>query len=246
MPAWCSRSTSSEVGRHVVAPRTAERVLHDGHELDVREAQVGDVRHQRVGDLVPRVELTGSAVAVGVLPPRREVHLVGRHRLVDGLLRAAGLDPGVVAPLVLGLPDHRGGARRLLGVLGERVGPVGPLPVGAAEAVLVLRPDAGARDVGVPDARPVEPRHRVRGAVPAGPLAGHLDLQGVGRPDPERGAVRGHLGAEHGPELLVSTLTDEVQVELPGCVCRVRHVGHWVPPSAASGMESHPGRLRAS
>ena len=71
-----------EVGRHVVAPRAAERVLHHRHELDVGEAEVGDVGHERVGDLVPVVELAGV-----VLAPRGEVHLVDRHRCVDGLAR---------------------------------------------------------------------------------------------------------------------------------------------------------------
>ena len=202
-----------EVGGDVVAPRAAERVLHHRHELDVGEAEVGDVGDQRVGDLVPRVEL-----ARVVLAPRGEVHLVGRHRLVDGLARAALLQPRLVAPLVLRLPHLRGGARRLLGVLGQGVGAVDPLAVGAADAELVLRPDAGVLDVDVPDAGPVEARHRVRRAVPTGPLAGDLDLHGVGGPDAERRAVLADLRAEHPPELLVPALPDQVQVELAGSV----------------------------
>ena len=231
-----------EVGGDVVAPRPAERVLHDRHELHVREAEVGDVGHERVGQLVPRVDL-----ARVVLPPRGQVDLVGRHRLVDGLARATLLEPRVVAPLVLGLPDPRGGARRLLGVLGHRVGAVGPLPVGAAQAVLVLRTDTRAVDVHVPHARAVEARHRVLGPVPPGPLAGDLDLERVGRPDPERRAAVGDLGAEDGPELLVPALADQVQVELTGCVgVGAGRVGHELSSSAARGMDSHPGRLRAS
>ncbi len=43
-----------EVRRHVVAPRAAERVLHHRHQLDVGEAEVGDVAGQLVGELAPR------------------------------------------------------------------------------------------------------------------------------------------------------------------------------------------------
>ena len=55
-----------EVRRHVVAPRPAERVLHHRHQLDVGEAEVGDVRRQLVGELGP-----GPVAPVGVLLPRR-------------------------------------------------------------------------------------------------------------------------------------------------------------------------------
>ena len=58
-----------EVRRHVVAPRAAERVLHDRHQLDVGEAEVGEVRRQLVGELLPGL----------VAPPRGEVHLVRRR-----------------------------------------------------------------------------------------------------------------------------------------------------------------------
>ena len=108
MPAWCSRSiehleavgvaearVGREVGRDVVAPRAAERVLHHRHQLDVGEAEVGEVGHERVGDLVPVVE-----VARVVLAPRGEVHLVDRHRLVHRRLLGAGGEPGVVVPHV--------------------------------------------------------------------------------------------------------------------------------------------------
>ena len=117
--------------------------------------------------------------------------------------------------------------------------------------VVVLRTDARALDVDVPHAGPVEARHRVCRTVPPGPLAGDLDLHGVGGPDAEGGAVLAGLRAEHPPELLVAALTDQVEVEL----ARGVRVGgglagggfrHDVSSNAARGMASHPGRLRAS
>ena len=45
-----------EVRRDLVAPRAPERVLHDRHELDVGEAEVGQVGDQVVGEVGVRVE----------------------------------------------------------------------------------------------------------------------------------------------------------------------------------------------
>ena len=229
-----------EVGRDVIAPRAAERVLHHRHELHVREAQVAEVGDEGVGNLVPGVE-----VAAVVLAPRRQVHLVDGHGLGHRLLGPTIGDPGVVAPDMARLPDHRGRARRLLGVLRQGVGPVGPLAVGATDAELVLHSHAGAVDEGVPDTGVGDAGHRVARPVPAGPLARHLDLHRVGCPDAEGRAGVDDLGAQHGPELLVPALVDEVEVELSGCV-RVIGACHGVPLRAASGMETQPGRLRAS
>jgi hypothetical protein len=58
------------VAGHLVTPGRAVRVLHDRQELDVGEAQIGDVVHQVLGE-----------VQIGVaLPPRAEVDLVDAHR----------------------------------------------------------------------------------------------------------------------------------------------------------------------
>ena len=59
------------VARHVVAPRRRVGVLHHRHELDVGEAEVGDVVDQVLGEV---------AVAVAAAPGP-EVHLVDAHRL---------------------------------------------------------------------------------------------------------------------------------------------------------------------
>ena len=55
---------------HLVAPGAAERVLGDRQELHVREAEVGDVGGELVGELG-----VGEPGA-----PRAQVHLVGAHR----------------------------------------------------------------------------------------------------------------------------------------------------------------------
>jgi hypothetical protein len=75
-----------EVGRHLVAPGAAEGVRHNRQQLDVREAQVGDVGGQLVGQL----EVSERAVVLQrVAPPRAEVHLVDGDRAALGV----GLPP---------------------------------------------------------------------------------------------------------------------------------------------------------
>ena len=112
-----------EVRRDLVAPRAAERVLHDRHELDVGEAEVGEVRHELVGELG-----VASRPRRRVLAPGAEVHLVDRHRLAQaGVRRAALVHPVVVAPGVRRLEDHRRGRGRDLGVERHRVGLLAPL-----------------------------------------------------------------------------------------------------------------------
>ena len=205
-----------EVRRHVVAPRAAEGVLHDRHQLDVAEAEVGDVRHQLVDELVP-----GQDLAVP-LAPGGQVHLVDRHRLVHRLPGRARLHPRVVAPLVGGLVDPARRRRRHLGPERHRVGLLPPLAVGAEDHVLVAGAGTDGRHEQLPDARLPELAHRVLAAVPAVEVALQPDAARAGRPDRERRArdVPGRRAVvvdprpEHGPEQLVATLVDQVQVHL--------------------------------
>ena len=77
-----------EVRGDLVAPRAAERVGHDRHQLDVGEAHVGDVGGQLVGQL----EVGQRAVVLQrVQPPGAEVDLVDRHRLAQAVALLAQL-----------------------------------------------------------------------------------------------------------------------------------------------------------
>ena len=74
-----------EVAGHLVAPGAAERMLHHRQQLDVREAEVGDV----VGQLVGQLAVGELAVALErIAAPRAEVDLVDRHRRAQRLGRA--------------------------------------------------------------------------------------------------------------------------------------------------------------
>ena len=66
------------VAGHLIAPRARVRVVHDGQQLDVGEAEVAHVRRQLIRELAPPE----------ALPPGRRVHLVDRHRPFERLLLA--------------------------------------------------------------------------------------------------------------------------------------------------------------
>ena len=69
-----------EVPGHLVAPRPVERVLHHGHQLDVREPVCERVLRERLGELVVRREL--PTVGRERAAPRPEVDLVDADRRV--------------------------------------------------------------------------------------------------------------------------------------------------------------------
>ena len=201
------------VGRDLVAPRAAERVLGDRQELDVREAGLAHVLDEFVGQL-----------AVGQpVPPRADVHLVDRHRrLVPMRARPPG-EPVVVAPLV---------ARRCARPTPWPAGPRSRTPSGRpCPATGRRRRGSGTctarrrrRRGRTAPRRRTEPSERIGSASP-GPVvevAGDPDPARVRRPHGERragdGAARGvvaaHVRAEHLPEVLVPALADQVQVDL--------------------------------
>ena len=207
-----------EVRRHVVAPGAAEGVLHHRHQLDVGEAEVLHVGDQVGGQLVPR---PGAAVVVAA--PRREVQLVDAHRGADRRGVGTGGHPLLVAPGVVGGEDLRGGARGGLGPLRQRVGLLAPVAVLAQDRELVRRPRPHAGHEQLPHAGGPELPHRVGAAVPGVGVAGQPDPAGRRRPHREGGAVDrptvralvgADVGAQDGPQLLVASLVDQVQVDL--------------------------------
>ena len=228
------------VRRHLVAPRPAERVLHHRQQLDVGEPHLDDVRRELVGQLV-----IGERPAGLVLAPRAEVHLVDRHRLLVGAGHGRPVGhPLVVGPLVLALEDPRGRGRGDLGPERHRVGLVAPDAVRAADVELVARTRTDAGGERLPDTGGAHLDHRGAGAVPAVEVPTDLHLEGRGGPHAEGRAARDDVGAEGVPQLFVSPLVDEVDVQLTD-----RRLAHGCAPIrsiACSGMSTQLGRLRAS
>src|SRR6202012_333307 len=116
------------------APGAGERMLHDRHQLDVREAEVLDVR----------AELLGRFPVREALPPGAEVDLVDRERPAEWRVERTRLLPRAVAPLVRAAEDDGRGLRRLFGRLRDGVGAQVHGAVLVAELELVVRPFAHA------------------------------------------------------------------------------------------------------
>ncbi len=205
-----------EVARHLVAPRARERMLHDRHQLDVREVEAERV----VGELVGELRVGQRAVALErVEAPRAEVHLVDRHRRAVRLGRPAPLDPGVVAPRVL--RTRRSPSRCAAAARRAR-------PRGRPSAARRRR-RRGSRTCSRARARPPGTKSSQTPVLPSVRIGWARSFQALKspttateqrgrRPDGEGGAARAvdlaHVRAERVPELLVAPLGDQVQVEL--------------------------------
>jgi hypothetical protein len=188
----------------LVPPRARVGVVHHRQELDVREAEVADVRRQLIGELPP-----AQAASVGRAAPGRRVQLVGRQRPLQLLLRMARLDPVRVLPLVFRLEDHGCGLRRDLRLERNGVG-----LFASVEVVLVVLTDSRALDDAFPDPGGVDRFQLVRGGVPVVEVADHAHVLRVRRPHRKAHAAVDAMRAELRVELLVPPRAREPDVEL--------------------------------
>ena len=210
----------------LVAPGAVKGVLVDGHDLDVGVAHVLDVGNELVGEVVVAVHdaaLGGELVAgarvgavrarlalrlVSVATPAAEVHLEDVERLGEHVTPRAGLEVGVVAPLVAGqVKGARGGAGRHLGVGAVRVGLVELLAGSGLDEVLVEDALLDAGNKALPDAARLSGGKRRGPLIPAVEVADDVDALDVGRPDGKviaLGAVVRHRGVR--AELLVAAV----------------------------------------
>ena len=94
-------------------------MLHDGQEFDVGESHLVDV----VGEAGRGFAVGERAVVIfGDAHPGAEMDFVDGLRGAQGVAGGAVLHPVVVGPLVVEVPDDRGGARRFFVEQAERVG----------------------------------------------------------------------------------------------------------------------------
>ena len=203
------------VARDLIAPRAGERMLHHRQQLDMREAEVGDV----VGELVGELAVAQRAVALERIPaPRAEMHLVDRHRAAQRVGGGAALEPVLVAPGVLRLVHDRGVGGRHFGVEREWIGLEPQTTLLRPDLELVLRALVHAGDEQLPDPRGAERAHRMQASVPGVEVAHHGDRARIRRPDGEGRAHHAvelaHVRAEPLVEVLVAALHGEVEVEL--------------------------------
>ncbi len=205
-----------EVAGGLVAPRLVERMLGNRHQLDVREAEVGGVGNEPVGQLAPAVE-----APVGMAHPRARMNLVDVDRRTLEVPRGPAREPLAVAPAVGTVRHHAGGRRR---PQFERA-PVGIAlhehepGVAMAELELVERAGLEPGHEQLPHATRAPHVERMRAAVPAVEVADQRYALGIGCPHGE--AHAGHAGqrhrhrTQHAPGFEQPALVEEVQVEVP-------------------------------
>ena len=178
-----------KVARHLVAPAAVEGVFHDGQQLDVGVAHLGDVGDQQVGQLGVVVGHIGAVLLLFHLPAAG-VHLVDVHGAVDEILGLLRLLPGGVGPVKAGqVVDLAAVGRPGLGVEGVGVGLKDQVPGPGGDAVLVDVEFLHARDEQFPDGSAVDLLHGVAARLPAVEIAHHAYSGGVGGPQAEHDAL---------------------------------------------------------
>ena len=181
-------------------------MLHDGHELDMREAHVERI----VAELLGKFAIGEPAIMfLRDATPGAQVHLIDRPRRVQRVRLRAPLEPLAIAPRIAEIANHRGGARRLLAAERKRITLINAITVVPREdLILVARPGTHAADESRPDAGRISAHAQgVRLAIPAVEIPDHGDRARVRRPyrkvRPFGGEVRAELfvGAKVAPFL---------------------------------------------
>ncbi len=197
---------------HLVSPRTAERMLSQGHELDVRVAELTHVFDELVRELT----------VAETRPPAADMQLVDAHRAVVRVVRRARRQPVSVGPLVPAFADDGCCCRRPLRVPRHRVGLAHPVAVLPEQVVLVDRAGRDAGNEELPHPCGPHVAHGVLRAVPVVEVADDAHRACVWRPHREtrpdgfgRNTEMGFvMRAERIPQAFMAALADEVQVQV--------------------------------
>ena len=172
----------------LIAPRSVEGVLGDRQQLEMRKAEIFDVRDQRVGEVAIRQR---QIAALAFAPPRPEMDLIDRDGLVARDALRALLHPRFVGPNVARRRrDDRGGRRSQLALKSQRIAlERQERAARAGDFVLVRTTRQIARDENLPDPALGAKAHRMDPAVPSVEVADDADATRVRRPDREGGSV---------------------------------------------------------
>src|SRR6516165_3816405 len=93
-----------KISAHLIAPGAGERMLHNGHQLDVREPHIRYI----VDELLSHLTISKCAVLLLRHPaPGSEVDFVNRQRRAQGVALSSRFQPGVVAELIFRLEYDR-------------------------------------------------------------------------------------------------------------------------------------------
>ena len=242
----------------LVTPGTIERMLGDGQQLHMREAQVSRIGRQHVGQLIP-----GHEAPLRSTPPGADMHLVDGDGCVPVVGGGAGF--GQAARLRQCLGHHAGGVRTHLGGAGVGVAlQRQQAPVAAVNLVLVVVTRRCVGDEGLPHARRAPAAHRMPPSVPGVEVTHHAHLRSVGGPDREanpghrlRAFAQAHgVGPQHLERPQVRALAEVVQVLVADQRGHHTRSMYWpmvrstlkgpMPAILRSARSAHAGRLANS
>ena len=171
-----------KVAGDLIPPRREVGVLHHGQELHMGEAHLLDIADHLVGHF----SIAEAAGASMNFLPGTDVYLVYRVRLVEPRDILAVVHPVLILPLVLQVPDDRGGIGRNFPEQCKGVAFLKVAAILGVNMVLVQFSPADARDEAFPNPRTV-PTGRKRMAVPVPVIEIPYDGNGlcIGRPNGE-------------------------------------------------------------
>ena len=228
-----------EEAHGLIAPRSGKGMLGDRHEL-----HMGEVHVLQVIDQQPANDVVIEHFAIGAAPPRAQMHLVDRDRLVMQRTLGTALHPRVVLPVMLvhAMHDRAGGGGLLL-TERHRIG-LERLQVAmcADDLEFVEIPDGEVRHEQFPQPCAETAAQRVAAAIPCVEMADDADAAGIGGPDREDDALDAlmfdRMRAETLPQFLVAAFGDEVFVHL--AQHRREPVGVVALPLVAARLHAQP------
>src|SRR5512134_114317 len=173
------------------------------HELDMRKAQLLDIRHQLVR------EFAIGQVTIAFLrltPPGPGVDLINGHGGIPVVAVSAAAHPLLVVPGIIGgIRNNRSGSRRTFSFGGAWIGLLGqPIAEPVLELILVDLAFVNVREEQLPHTAFVATAHRVAATIPCIEVADDADLSRIRGPDGEGGAIYAVNLHRMGPEPLES------------------------------------------
>ena len=203
-----------EVAAHLVAPRSAKRMLEHRKQFDVREPHALHMFGQSRRELAIRQQ-----AVVLTAHPRREVHFVHEHRFAQRVGVGALRQPRAILPFVRVARLHN---RRVPGtrlhLKRVRIGLHAQRPTRRPDLELVHRFRAHTGHEQFEHAAGSEAPHLMRPSVPVVERADHRHARGVRRPHRERRAGHTvdleHVRAQLLPQTEVPSLVEEMKIHL--------------------------------
>ena len=195
-----------EVTDGLIPPGFIQRMLHDGQQLEVREAHLADVVDQLFGEFAVAQQTVAFAASPGT-----EVDFVDGKRRLEGLLLRARFHPCLVVPsITIDVINDGGIVRPEFRIEGERVRLQAQIIIVALDLILVGLAFPEARNEQFPDAAASAHAHGMTVAVPVIEIPHHAHPLRIRSPHRKGHAANSltvhHVSAEFLVRLVVFAL----------------------------------------